>query len=121
MHYIVGVTNGEPNIVRIGITEKHEFAGGYEVINGTIDICSDGEIITHDFDKTIFKEKWKNEPFISPKIVDENGKIVYDVQKLQADIKDFGFNFETLNEIKDIFMHIFELADLKSKKSNIHR
>lgn len=120
MDYIVGVTNDEPNIIRIGITEKHDFPGGYEVVNGTIDICSNGEIITHDFDKTIFKNKWKDKDILSP-LIDENGKIVYDVQKLQANLKDSGFNFEALNEISDTFMYIFELSDLKTKKSNIHR
>ena len=118
MSYIAGITNDAPNIIRIGITE--EYNDGYKFLNGNIDICSDGEIIIHNFDKTTFKIKWNNDKKYIP-VIDENGNVVYDVEKSQADIKDSAIDFEQIDEISNFFMHIFELADLKTQRSNIHR
>lgn len=118
MSYIAGATNDEPNIIRIGITEEYD--NGYNFVNGNIDICSDGEIIIHNFDKSVFKIKWNNDKKYTP-VIDENGMVVYDVEKSQADIKDAAIDLEQINEISNFFMHIFELADLKTQKSNIHR
>ena len=118
MSYIAGTSNDEPNIIRIGITEDYNYGNNF--INGNIDICSNGEIIIHDFDKTVFKVKWNSDKKYAP-VIDENGNLVYDVEKSQADIKDATIDLEHINEISNFFMHVFELADLKTQKSNIHR
>lgn len=117
MSYIAGTMKDDPNIIRIGITKNSN--DGLVIINGNIDICSDGQILIHTFEKEIYHIKWDTSKHSF--MLDENGNIVYDIEKIPADIKDTPFDIEHLGVIRDYFMQLYELADLKTKNSNIHR
>ncbi len=117
MFYIAGTTNEEPNIIRIGIAKGNTSKNVF--INGNIDICSDGEIIIQDFAKTICRTRWAEGKKYVP-ATDENGKIIYDIETSPADIRDSEIDLEQIDEIKDFFMQIFELADLKTKRPNTY-
>jgi len=117
--YIPGITNDEPNIIRIGITE--EIGHGMEFLNGNIDICSNGEIFFNDFEKIIYtvKEEPNNDFGWA---IDEKGNIIYTHEETLSDIKESFVAPESLDSIKEYIMKIFELSNLKTKSSNnIHR
>lgn len=115
LFYLAGITNNEPNIVRLGIMYD-DVANTNDVINGYIDFCSDGKIVT-DFKNVSYRKKYDTNGHA---IQDKKGNIIYEVEKeVAVDIKDTLIDIAKVQEIKEYIMHIFELAELKTEKQNI--
>lgn len=117
LSYIAGITDSEPNIIRLEIIERmnHDM----DFVNGFVDFCSDGEIIFHDFDKCVYKIRYNHD--LDRIEVDENGHTIYDLYESEATVNDSALDVDRINSLGTYFNQVFELAGLKTQTSNRHR
>lgn len=98
------------NIIRIGVTE--ELGSENQFLNGNIDICSNGDILVHDFTMDIYDVKLDQNSRLGW-AVDENNNILYEKETIPSSLDNSAIHQDALRSIQNYIMRVFELADLK--------
>lgn len=100
--FVSSLNDTTPCAIRITICERNAKGGSSEYINGYIDFCSNGEIKIGKFIKTTYTYSY----------VDSNNNVV--IKEKEVPIEDSYINLESIENIHNYMMQIFDRANLIS-------